>query len=121
LTFYLHFFFPFLGLCLCLCFFPLFGPFGFVFSFPLFSDLLIVPLLHFGINPCVYFMCKNGWILHNCKWIYGIMHNCKSRGCKIDVSQMEGKNTIQIKGSTLNCGFIAFEHHGNSLQSSFFM
>jgi len=123
LTFYLFvfFIFPFLGLCLCLCFLPLFGPFGLVFAFPPFFDLLIVPLLHFAINPCVYFMCKNGWILHSHKWIYGIMQNWRSKGCRKDVSQVKGKNTIQLKGSTPNCGFITFEHHGNSLQSSFFM
>jgi hypothetical protein len=115
------FIFSVFGPCLCLCFFPLFGPFGFVFAFLPFSDLLIVPLLHFVINPCVYFMCRNGWILHNHKWIYGIMHNWRSKGCKKDVSKVKGKNTIQLKGSTPNCGFIAFENHGNSLQSSFFM
>jgi len=120
LTFYffVYFFPPFLGLylCSCLCFFPLFDPFGFVFTFLPFSNLLIVPLFHFVIKPCVYFMCRNGWILHNRKWIYGIMHNWRSKGCKKDVGQVKGKSTIWLKGSTPNCGFITFEHHGNNLQ-----
>jgi hypothetical protein len=117
----LFLFISFLGLCLCLCFFPLFGPFGFFFAFPPFSDLLIIPLLCFAINPCLYFMCRNGWILHSCKWIYNIMHNWRSRGCKKDVNQVTSRNTIRLRGSTPNRGFITFEHHGNSLQSSFFM
>ncbi len=123
LTFYFFGFFfpPFLGPCLCLCFFLLFDPFGFVFAFLPFSHLLIVPLLHFAINPCVYIMCRNGWILHNHKWIYGIMHTWRSKGCTKDVSQMRGKNTIWLKGLAPNHGFIAFKHHGNSLQWSFFM
>jgi hypothetical protein len=48
------------------------------------------------------------------------MHSWKLKGCKKDVSQMKGKNTIWLRGSTPNHGFIAFEHHGNNLQSSFF-
>ncbi len=123
LTFYLFVFFfsPFFGPLLML-FFPLYLAYlAFFFVFPPFSDLLIVPLLHFAIKPCVYFMCKNGWILDSRKWIYGIMHNWRSKGCKNDVSQVKGKNTIQLRGSTPNRGFIAFEHHGNNLQSSIFM
>ncbi len=61
------------------------------------------------------------WILHSHKWIYGTMHNWRSKGCKKDVSQVKGKNTIRLKGSTPNHGFIAFEHRCNSLQSSIFM
>jgi hypothetical protein len=89
--------------------------------FVLSLTFLIVPLFHFAIKPCVYFMCGKGWILHSHKWIYGIMHNWRSKGCKNDVNQVKGKNTSWLRCSTPNHEFIAFEHHGNNLQSSFFM
>jgi hypothetical protein len=46
-------FFFFIFYCLC-------DPFDFAFAFPPISNLLIVPLLHFAIDPCVYYMCRNG-------------------------------------------------------------
>jgi hypothetical protein len=120
LAFYLLLFFPFFSLRFHLCFFPLFGSYGFTFAFLPFSNLLTVPLLYFAINPCVYFMCRNGWPLHSHKWIYGIMHNWRSKGCRKYVNHVKGKNTIQLRSSTPNRGFFAFEHHGNNLQSWFF-